>query len=725
MTPWLTAAELSGLPGMPASEFRTRALLKQLGTPSRPREGQRGGGGREFDTADLPLATRRALLQRSDATPSEQLPAVATQTLPATQPVASVSTAQPPTRQQSQCADARSMLVRHLINGAEALGGMVSAVQRLSEDLAAGTAAADIMDVAACANQRARISAGVTISKRTLLRWVGQYRKAGWAGLLPAAAQASTAAELGADVQAVLQAFAKATGAARNLTHCAMDVNCELGRPYDDWKRLYAQARRALPKLDKTALIKARHRGAERAAKLPFKRRDTSVLAPNDVWLVDGHTFKAKVRHPVHGQPFAPEVTVAIDAATRKVVGWSASLSESTIAVGDCIRHAVGLHGVPAIVYSDNGSGERAKVFDCPVAGLFARLGSEHRTGLPGHPQGHGLIERSWRTHMIRCARQFGSYQGGDVDSRTLRDVTLELAREKTAIKRAAASGEVVKLSGKVPAWDHFLQALQQSFDAYNHQHRHRGLPKLADGPAAGKHATPQEAWELMATPDELVMLDAPTLRHLFMPAVQRKAERGEVRWLSATYFNSALMDVDQEPVLVHYDIHDASRVWVWTLEGRFVCEAQAGANRMGYFPAPVIERAREKRVMGMVKRRQAQIDTALAELQPALDAPQSNPNTLDLADLQRLSQGRELLPVERTDTPTSAALPAGQRPAFFDSAADRYEWLMRHREQWLADDTQWLRDYAGTQDYEDLRDYFASRGIAWPEGDAAFKHAG
>ena len=243
--------------------------------------------------------------------------------------------------------------------------------------------------------------------------------------------------------------------------------------------------------------------------------------------MIDGHTFKAKVRHPIHGQPFAPEVTVFLDAATRKITGWSVSLSENTIGVGDAVRHAVGTHGVPALVYSDNGAGETAKALDCPVAGLFARLGAEHRTGIPGHPQGHGLIERSWRTHMIRCARQFGSYQGSDADGGSVRAARLEFAREKTALKRAEQTGDVVQLSPKAPSWPQFMQAVAKAVDDYNTLHRHRGLPRHVSGPHAGKRMTPAEAWDAWLVPEDQDIPDAATLRHLFMPAVLRTAERG------------------------------------------------------------------------------------------------------------------------------------------------------------------------------------------------------
>ena len=72
-------------------------------------------------------------------------------------------------------------------------------------------------------------------------------------------------------------------------------------------------------------------------------------------------------------------------------------------------------------------------------------------------------------------------------------------------------------------------------------------------------------------------------------------------------------------------------------------------------------------------------------------------------------------------------AAQAGTRPAFFDSAASRYEWLMQHPAAWGDGDATWLADYAASADYGALAGYFSSRGIAWPdEGDSpGFSQAG
>lgn len=397
--------------------------------------------------------------------------------------------------------------------------------------------------------------------------------------------------------------------------------------------------------------------------------------------------------------------------------GWSVALSENVIAVGDALRHAVTQVGVPAIIYSDNGAGETAKQMDCPVTGIVARLGAEHRTGIPGHPQGHGLIERSWRTHMIKCARQFGSYQGKDVDSRTLRNVSRELASEQRAVKRAEGTGEVIQLSNKAPSWQQFVDAVDAQVNEYNATHRHRSLPKNAQG----KHMTPDEAWAAWINPQDQHIPGTLEARMLFMPALLRTAKRGEVTFLNQVYFSGDLMQVDGQQVRVHYDIHDPSFVLVFDLDGGYICEAKWNANRIDYYPKPVIEMAREKRVRGIVRRKQDQIDTALRELSGTTTVSLPEPTAPVVIGLinpaDSLSQP-SYVPVLEPAVRTAAGRP------FFDAPSDRYEWLMTHRNDWTADDSAWTANYVRGEDYAELRDYYASRALDWKDGEAGLESA-
>ena len=699
---------------MPASERRTRDRLVALGVPNRKREG-RVGGGLEYDGAALPEPTRAAVAARLvvDSSVSAFVPVeavVKAAPAPASQPLALAN--RQPSMADKAVADARAQLVQVVLE-LEPLHGFKRACSLLAARLVIGEAGEGLQAIARAAKERAR---GDLMSARSLERWARLHKERGWWGLLPAQHVTSTPTfRMAEDVVTTLGLYHGRDARFRKLSLAAKEVTrvyvARGEREYDSWEQLYHRARRALAKLGQSAdasvaLIKARHTGAQRDARLPFKRRDTSNLAPLDVWVIDGHTFKAKVRHPDHGAPFAPEVTVTIDAATRHITGWSTNLSENVRAVGDALRHGVGQFGVPAILYGDNGAGETAKTMDCPIDGFCARLGIDHRLGLPGKPQGHGLIERFWQ-HMVDCAREFGSFQGHDVDAGTFRKAAAELAKEQRAVRRV---GQVVKLSPKAPTWAQFVEAVDRAVVAYNSQHRHRSLPRRPDG----KHMTPAEAWAAKFDPALQHKPSQLELRTLFMPSVLRTAKRGQVQFFNQLYQAPELMrrDLDGREVSVRYDIHDPSFVMVYTTGGEYVCEAKWNANLSDYYQKPVIEMAREKRVAAAVKRRELQIDTALRELgPPVIDSRTLLPN--------QPATPAHFIDVVATPVPAPAHSNAPERPAMFATAGDRYEWLMTNRDMWQGADEAWLTTYARSDAYADLRTYFDGRGLGWPDSDA------
>ena len=733
---WLNPAQLAGLPGLPTSQKCIREWLHKHAIPSRPRQAK--GGGMEYDCSALPQKLRTAIAARQIATAgSTALAQVDTapvvsfappeKPLPAPLAPMPEPNRRPPSLTDKATADARARLVS-LVQELVPLHGIKRACNLVALQLASGQASAELQATARKANQRARAD---QVSARTLERFVGIHRAEGWWGLLPAPTPEPALQDVEQDVAAVLGLYHSRDARFRKLTGAAQQVTRQLGRDFDTWKALYARARRALDKFGKsheanTALIKARFApGAQRDAQLPFKLRDTSNLAPNDVWLIDGHTVKAKVRHPDHGAPFAPELTICIDAFTRRITGWSANLSENVRAVGDALRHGVGQWGVPAILYGDNGAGETAKQMDCPIDGFCARLGVTHKTGIPGKPQGHGIVERVHQTLGVNIARQFATYQGRDVDGGTFRKVAAELAKEQRAVRRAEKTGEVVVLNAKVPTWEQFIAAVEKAVHEYNTEHRHRSLPKRADG----KHMTPAEYWAQTYNREEQQLLSQAELREMFMPAVLRTAQRGQVKFFNQTYAAPELMrrDVDGHEVSVRYDIHDPSFVRVYTLAGEYVCDASFAASRMAFYPTPVIDMAKEVRVRATIKRRELQIDTALRELRPTVSShnqfslPEPSTPLVEVISTPEASPPPSLT----TSSEDEAAQAASGRP-FFDTSSDRYEWLMAHRDQWDAGDEQWLRQYVKSDGYEGLADYYAARGLGWDDADeqSGFKSA-
>jgi len=340
--------------------------------------------------------------------------------------------------------------------------------------------------------------------------------------------------------------------------------------------------------------------GSELAALKAFKRRDWSGPS-NWAWVGDGHSFKAKVRHPEHGQAFAPEVTVIIDAASRFIVGWAFSLAENQIAVSEALGQAMLKHGKPLIYYSDNGSGQTAKTIDCPEGGMLSRLGVAHQTGIPGNPQGRGLIEGLWDITAIAVAKTFPTFQGTGMDGGTLRKNT-------NAINSAKRKGTVPEF---VPPWKEFMRACEERFNAYNNEHKHSALGGKT--PAEVYYAGFAETPPCKLTDDEAL--------NLYRPWVQRTPFRGEVRWINNIYFHQKLEELPAKTkVRMAYDLNNADHVWISDLQGRFICIAEWNGNQVDGFQKTYVEKLADDRFNGIEKREMDKIELARQERYGPID---------------------------------------------------------------------------------------------------------
>jgi putative transposase len=363
----------------------------------------------------------------------------------------------------------------------------------------------------------------------------------------------------------------------------------------------YAQARRFLAKVGEVE----KHRGRMGARELknlrPFVRRDTEKLEPTDVYTADGHTFDAEVTHPVHGRPFRPEVTLVLDVATRRAVGWSASVAESSLTVLDALRHAVTTCGTPAILYVDNGSGYKNQLMTAPATGMMARLGCRMVHSLPYNSQARGIVERAHKTIFVQAAKSLSTFVGGAMDPQA----------RKISFKRTRSDG-----GGLVP-WDTFLATIQEAVDTYN-QRFHRSLPKVTDSVmGTRRHQTPLEAWESAVSAGWSATMPVDS-DDLFRPYVARLVRRGEVSLFGNVYFARELEEWHSQDVHVGYDVHNAAHVWVRDLEERLICVAKVDGNRADYFPMSFVEQARESRAEGRARRLERHLEEVREELAPA-----------------------------------------------------------------------------------------------------------
>ncbi|WP_438454674.1 DNA-binding protein [Vreelandella venusta] len=568
---WYSAKELAGLPGLPGTERNVREYAKRHGWEGQQRLGSKAI---EYAFSVLPTETQNALLltQTDNAAPT---PASTV----ASQPEEQRPGQQQLTDAQRQVMTARVAFVREI----ERMSKMVSQ-QRAIETLVAHAKEDDLKlylkERVVLANDRKTETR--TLSERTLKRWISDFKKHGERGLAPKrrAADMSMPAWAGdflkryqkpqkPSVEAAYQLLVEQTPPPHPSIH---------------------QVRRWLAKLSPEARERGRMGVHELKALQPFKRRKTDDLWPNDVWVADGHTFDAEVINPLTGQAFRPEITLIIDWATRRIVGFALNLAESTVATLDALRDAVSRVGMFNLFYVDNGSGfDNAIVYE-----VVDRLGGTITHSLPYNSQARGVIERPHKTILVRLAKTMDSYIGADMD-------------KEASTKAHKLSRRDIKQGLKpalIPTFQEFFDSLNDALNVYNHR-SHKGLPKVRDLDSGKlRHKSPMEAWK-SAEAEGFNALTAPSdvVASLMRPQEVRKTNRGEVRINGVVYFLDALRDFHGEEIRVAWDYRDTGSVGIFTLEGEHIGDALLDGNATPAMPATMIQRAAEKREKGQLNR--------------------------------------------------------------------------------------------------------------------------
>ncbi|WP_075353246.1 Mu transposase C-terminal domain-containing protein [Desulfovibrio sp. DV] len=636
----------------------------------------RGGKRRLYPLASLPADVRQAIASAMLAgVPAPAVPAVPTKTV---SPLASL------TKHQRETALARLAFVRE-IDRLAVVVRKEKAIRQLVDAARDGSLPPRLAGLVAVANDR--MADGRGLSRRRLYGWCSLFAEGGEAALAPRhKAKDMTVPAWAPAFLAIWQQPQKPTIA---------DAYNQLVDAYEGVPPSIFAVRRFLAKMADTDREAGRDTGNALLKRRPHKRRSTDELWPTDVYTADGTTFDAEIQHPVHGQPFKPEVTFVIDVATRRCVGLSIGEAESAGTVLDALRMACLFGGIPALFYTDNGPGYVNNIMLTPGSGMLDRLGIDAVKSIPGRPQGKGLMERAVQTLCDPLSRRLPSCSHADMDG--------DAAKKVFKITRAD-----VKKHGKsklLPTWETFKAALLARVEEYNAA-PHRGLARIEDqSTGRRRHLSPNEAWKgFVARGFEPFSVPEAIRDELFMPGIPRKVRNGEVRLFNNTYFADALADFHGDFVDVRYDIWDASTVYCWTTRGEMICTARLDANTIDYFPKSQVEAAREKRAKGQLSRLAGKIDriapgatVQLPEVSPVLTL-MADGVTPDLP---------EALPVD------AASLVPAKRPLFL-AEQDRYAWLMRNRDRWTEGDHGWMDAYVRSPGYADLHDYYRYEGIAW-----------
>lgn len=649
---YFSASELSqmGLPGLPKTPQNINAKAKKEGWESRPRNGH--GGGREYAIDSLSEAARNVIMDRhyrqilESATPIEpreiaprksrtedgseidvmrQCPALLDNRLAAL------------TIKQRQIADARATLAMEVFRLRSEGMSRTAAVRLIVTEARCGTLPPGLQAAAEMANARKGSRKGM--GERSLQEWVsvfdvtessterlvmlapGHHKETPWH-----------------QVSWLENFFIFYRNWKRPTVKAAY-------RDFSDWwQQTHADnpamlsampsfdaVRRVLRKVPVIVRERYRTTGSAWRSLNTFVRRDWLVLPVNAVWVGDGHCIKLEAFSPETGNIFRPEVTFVIDAGQRFITGWSLSLSENVVAVSDALRHGISRHGVPLFYYSDNGPGQKNKKMDEDITGMLSRLQIEHPTGIPGNPQGRGVIERLNRTVPKEVARTFESYCARDADAETVR---MQQRIATSALKAMHAGKDLtkrqVKAIGQIPTWEQLVAAIDLEVERYNN-HPHSALPRGGDGehysPAAYRSKLLKEQGEEIA----IEYLTPAELHEMFRPETTCITRRGEVRLFNNIYFSEALAAESGNKVRVNYDIHDANSVIIRRMDGSFICDAIWNGNKVDAFAKPVVQTQIEKRAKGRIARAEERANAARREIAPVLESkPEFNFGFLD-----------------------------------------------------------------------------------------------
>ncbi|ULJ61028.1 DNA-binding protein [Wielerella bovis] len=606
--------------GLPETVRGLNKRAKSENWRSRPRAGR--GGGVEYEIAALPAPIREAVEKKLAAEILAQqpdLPHMQTVSGSLNAPKAKKSRAKskdlptvhrpedtqlaldledPNTAvkslnfKQKDCANARMAIVVDVLSIGDTLNlSQNQAVAYFLEQMREGTLPERIEYLIPIANARSNNKRD--LSKRTLMSWVISYKQADKS---PNAKLLALAPRATKHETSPLSLWWM-----RDFMHIhRVPQKPKLAHSYEKFVKLYQQKQdfdmKLLPSLDVVRhawkklpeIIRERGRctGSQYKQLLPYVKRDwTTNINPNQVWIIDGHSFKARVRHMEHGQPFVPEITFVIDGCTRKIVGFSIALAESSKAVADALRMGLRHGGLPVIIYSDNGKGETGRDITGELTGLCPRLDITHQTGIAGSPQGRGVIEGLWDSTLIKQAKTYPTYHGKDMDT----SAGHLMYRKTESWAKAERDGkkltdEQQKYKAMCPTWQQFYADLLATIDEYNHR-PHRTLPKKDNG----EHYNPTEYWahRMAQVPieEQPEILSEDELALLERSMDIRKPYRGWIRFNNQGYFLADLAQHEGDKVLIAYDWDKPQDIVVYHLDGRLIGTAILNGNTRDAFP--------------------------------------------------------------------------------------------------------------------------------------------
>ncbi|WP_209022513.1 Mu transposase C-terminal domain-containing protein [Rhodocyclus gracilis] len=423
-------------------------------------------------------------------------------------------------------------------------------------------------------------------SRSSICEWCAQYREGGISALLPD--HKGRVVEAAGWWGPALEYFNAPSKPDMSAVHRKLVEVDGFAVSYDQVRNYLTGVPAMLGRNSPARIGKNLYRLTEKA----YIRRSTENALPGDVYVADGYRADVYLAHPMTGDIWRPELTVAMDMRSRFPVHWRADEHEGTYAVQNMWAECFAKwNHVPPFLYVDNGSGHKNRLMSDDMTGFYARAGIQQIIhAIPGNPHGKGWIERFFRSMRDDFLKLWHPelYCGDD------------MAPE--ALNRTVADVKAGRL--QLPSLAEFAEA----FNAWINRYVSRPHPE-------DSRVTRAELWaRLVPIPP------AGNVTELKRQALLLTVSRAMVKHAKRFYKHPDLHAFNGQKLMLEYDLMDNTVGVMRTPEGRWICDAHLVSEIDAIAPSR-LEEKRQARVEDAMKRLQKKMDEQKARAGLLIDA--------------------------------------------------------------------------------------------------------
>lgn len=289
-----------------------------------------------------------------------------------------------------------------------------------------------------------------------------------------------------------------------------------------------------------------------------YIERDYSLINVGDILVADGHVLNFEVLNPWTGKPKRMTLILFYDMKSNMPLGWEIMPTEDTKAISAALYRAILMLGkIPKVVYLDNGKAFRSKYFrgndnleEEGLAGVYERLGIKTIFAWPYHGQSK-TVERFFGTMAELERALMPTYCGTSIAEKPARMNRGEKLHREVYEKLTG---------GKALTMEQAHIACALWFDDYAKRPQRGHL----DGTA------PRELFMEQRGPG----IDRAELKFLMMSRTIKHVHQNGITWPGKiNYYHPALYG-RRHAVQVRYDLQDQSSLYIFDLDGEFICEA-------------------------------------------------------------------------------------------------------------------------------------------------------